>query len=158
MAVVLKTTVPETVPGVRIPLPPPFSEENVDSAVGAGAGQSRRSRDCPLFVRVTFPSSFPPSSAAQRAFPSEASSMYAASRSTPALRSAICRPSNGCDALRGHARPTSSHRERVPGHADSINFGQRDGRHQPSPRPFGRLQAQARRATQTAARFNGRAS
>ena len=31
MAVVLKTTVPERVPGVRIPLPPPFSEENVDT-------------------------------------------------------------------------------------------------------------------------------
>jgi len=43
MAVVLKTTEPETVPGVRIPLPPPIIRKNAD--VAAGARLKARSAD-----------------------------------------------------------------------------------------------------------------
>jgi hypothetical protein len=44
MAVVLKTTEPETVPGVRIPLPPPAFAAGFGYARSVIAGSSRAAR------------------------------------------------------------------------------------------------------------------
>src|SRR5689334_5087303 len=69
MAVVLKTTVPETVPGVRIPLPPPTSLRSV----GIGSGPQASSGSLALTALGTNPFSYSATglaSAAVRRFPS----------------------------------------------------------------------------------------